>query len=467
MPKAPIDRSELILHEPKLYSAFWRLALPVCGANLLKALHDLVDTYFIGQMPDSVSAQAGISVSWPLINILMSFMAGLAVAGVAMISQLIGAGRKEEARKYSGLLLSLSLVLGVAINVLLYFLTPGVMRLMNAQGAVFDSAVVYTQTRSFEMIFLFIFAAFQAARQARGDTLTPVVLSVIAVVINIVLTAVFVRVLGWGVFGAAFATLIGNAAIAPACMVLLFRRGDDMRLRLPDLKLDRTRLKQLVHVALPSAGSQALTSFGFLILQGFILDYGANVAAAFSIGNRISNLLLIPILAVGSVMAAGIGQNIGASNSQRALQSYRVGRNIGFVVTIVGCLLILPIRQMLINLLTNDGQTQAITMEYLIFILITQPLMAQFQSYISVFNGSGRTRFSFIMSISRLWLLRLPMILLFKNFTDLGRGGIWYAMLLSNLLILIVGRLLFRRLDFVPAIENNPAARERQDACAP
>ena len=206
------DRTELLLREPNLYKAFIILALPVFGANFMKAFNDLVDTYFIGQLENSVAAQAGVSIAWPLINILISFQVGMSVAGVSIISQLLGMGKKEDARENAGTLLILSMAFGLVLNVLLYLLASPVMRLMGAEGDVLECSVVYCQVRSFELLFAFIFSAFQSIRQAQGDTVTPVVLSVGSVLINIVLTAVLVRGCGLGVFGAGLATAIGQAA---------------------------------------------------------------------------------------------------------------------------------------------------------------------------------------------------------------------------------------------------------------
>ena len=76
-------KSYLILKEKNLYKAFLILALPVFFANLLKSVHDLIDTYFIGGLDNSVDAQAGISITWPLINIFLSFSVGLSIAGGA------------------------------------------------------------------------------------------------------------------------------------------------------------------------------------------------------------------------------------------------------------------------------------------------------------------------------------------------------------------------------------------------
>ena len=113
------DKSYLLLHEPRLYRAFFTLAWPVMLSNMLKSFHDLVDTYFIGQLENSVAAQAGISITWPLFSIFLALTTGLSVAGVAIMSQHLGAGNEAAAKRYASMLLSLSVGLGLLFNVLL------------------------------------------------------------------------------------------------------------------------------------------------------------------------------------------------------------------------------------------------------------------------------------------------------------------------------------------------------------
>lgn len=449
------DKSYLLLSEPHLYRAFLILAWPVMVSNILKSFHDLVDTYFIGQLPNSVAAQAGVSITWPLLNIFLALSSGLSVAGVAIISQHLGAGNREAARRYSALLFSLSVCLGLLFNVLLYLISPSVLIFMGAEGGVYEAGLIYLRVRSFEMISLFVFASYQATRQAQGDTTTPVILSTTAIGINIVLTAWFVKGLNWGIFGASLATLISQTVTSIPCFYLLFRRSEPMRLLKKDFRINPDELKRLVVLAIPSASSSAFSSFGFLILQSMVLSYGDAVSAAFSLGNKVSNLLLIPISALAFTLAAFIGQNIGAGNPQRARRSYQASRNIAVLLSIAGCLLIWPVRENILHLLTNSDETLAVAMEYMFWVLLTQPLMALFQNYIGVFNGSGNTRYSFIIETARLWAIRLPLIQFCKTFTDLGRTGIWFAMVFSNLVIVLLAEWLFRKIDFHPRIRTN------------
>lgn len=446
------DKSYLLLREPHLYKAFFTLAWPVMLSNLLKSFHDLVDTYFIGQLENSVAAQAGISITWPLFSLFLALCSGLSVAGVAIMSQHLGAGDEKTAKRYAAMLLTLSLGIGLLFNVFMYLASPVVLTFMGARDGVFDASLTYLRVRSFEMVSLFIFASFQATRQSQGDTTTPVILSTTAIFINIVLTAWFVKGLGWGVFGASFATTIGQVAITPACLYYLFHPSQKLHLRRCDFTMQLAELRFLIATAIPSATSSAFSSFGFLILQSMVLSYGDTVSAAFSLGNKVSNLLLIPISAMAFTLAAFIGQNIGAGNPERARQSYRTSRNIAVTMSAIGSLLIWPIRQPILQLLTNDATTLGVAMEYMFWVLLTQPLMSLFQNYIGVFNGSGNTRFSFLVETARLWAIRLPLILFFKNFTDLGRLGIWMAMVISNLLILVLAQWLYRKIDFKPKV---------------
>lgn len=446
------DRSALLLQEPNLYKSFIILALPIFGANFLRALNDLVDTYFIGQIADSVAAQSGISSAWPPLSILQSFQVGFGIAGVAVISQLLGAGKRDKARENAGLLFVIAVILGIAVNVLTYVLAPAAMTLIGASGAAHTCAVEYLRIRSFEMLPFFIFGAFQAIRQSQGDTATPVYLSVASVLINIVLTALFVRGMDMGAFGAGLATMIGQAAVAPVCLWLLFSKKQSLHLTADSFHPDWSGMKRLTVIALPAAGSQALTSLGFWVLQMVVISYGDAVVAAFSIGNKVASMLLMPVIALSSVLATYIGQNIGAGNPARARKACVVSRNLGLAVSIAGCLALLPFRIWIVALLTNDPLTQSFANVYVFWTLLTQPLMALFQNYLGIFNGTGNTRYALLYSSARLWVIRLPLLLLFKLFTDIGSSGIWYAMVISNFLILLVGAFFRRRVDFSPTL---------------
>ena len=189
-------------------------------------------------------------------------------------------------------------------------------------------------------------------------------------------------------------------------------------------------------------------------MNGMIVSYGIQTVAAFSVGNRIISLILHPVMAIGGVLSAYLGQNIGNKNVSRARETFKKAMVLSVGIMVIGSIGFMFIREWSASFfIKNDPVALALCVEYMFYLLIGLPLMAAFQTYMGTFTGTGDTKYTFILTITRLWLLRVPLILIFKNLTNLGSGGIWYAMLISNLLILFLGIYLYQKVDYQPKIE--------------
>ena len=442
------DKTELILHEKNMYRALAVTALPLMLSNFIIALLDIADTFFVGQMNNASAAQAGIGIAWPVINIMLAFNNGLSAAGIAVISRMFGEENKKKAAHYGGLLLMTACAMGVTINIMLFAAAPALMRFMGAEEDVLREAVVYLKISSFEMLPLFLFSAFCAMRQAMGDMMLPVIFSLIAAVVNIMLIALLVMGFGLGARGAAIASVAGQLSILPLYGKQLIKGcGDGSAVR-GELHIDKKGLALLFKIAAPSVASQVAGSFGFIILQAIILQAGQEVAAAFSIGNKISNILLAAVMALGTSMSAFVGQNTGAKNVARAEEAYKSSRNMSLILTVAGLVLLFPVRRGIVGVMSTDKETVRAAMEYVVVVLLTLPGLAFYQNYMGVFNGSGNTKLSLYMTFAWVWLFRIPLLLSFNRWTSFGSAGVWYAMALSNIAVSFVGRLLLRKVKY-------------------
>ena len=317
---------------------------------------------------------------------------------------------------------------------------------MGADGEVLGQAAAYLRVSSFEMIPLFIFAAFCSIRQSVGDMMYPVILSVVAAVANIAAAMVFINVLGMGIKGAAAASVAGQLSIVPFYIRGLFLGKDTVTITLDDMRLSAKEIKKLFKIAGPSIEGQLLASFGFVILQMLILKEGKEISAAFSIGNKISNIILAVVMALSTTMSAFVGQNIGAENMERAKRAYSVSRNMSVLMMMAGLVILFPMRKQLVGIMSNDGKTVAAAVKYIAVVLITLPGLALYQNYIGVFNGSGNTVLTLFMSFVWLWVLRIPMLLAVgRMYTD-NPGAIWIVMGISNVLAAAAGHLLYRHI---------------------
>lgn len=456
------ERKYLILKDPNIAKGLIILSLPIMLNNFIRTLHDVIDTYFVGKIAGFGKESIGsISITFPITFMYIALAIGLSVAGTALISQLYGNNQAETARKYAGQLVYISLVLGLLLNVFAFFAAEPIMKLMGAEGYILEQSVNYLQIRSFELPFLFLFFAFTSIRQASGDTTTPVILGIIATALNIALTPVLVLVVGWGVSGAAYATLFANVAIMPIGIRLLFIAKSGITIQLKHIRYQSKIFKDLVKTAIPASMGQAITAIGFAVLNAFIYSYGDDTLAAFSVGNRISSIFLHPVMAVGGVMSAYIGQNIGNLNPKRAKQTFKVGLLLSIGIMTVFSIIGLFIREPMAGLFLDPTEmdellSYELCVTYMFYLFLGLPLMAVFQAYIGVYNGTGKTTFTFLIGVTRLWLIRIPLILIMREFTDLGSSGIWYAMLASNFIIAFIGGLMMTRVEYKPKVDIEP-----------
>ncbi len=451
---AQVDsKTNLILYKNPIWKGLLYLSFPVFLVNILKTLHDVVDGIFLGQVKGAeiaTSMQSAVALTWPIFFVFISFGMGLSIAGNALIGQYVGKGDYVLAKKYANNTVYISIFLGVLFTAFAYFLAPYILSLMGAQGTDKEFAITYLRIRSFELPILFLIFAFEAVRRSTGDTVTPVIINAVGIVINIILTPILVLVLEMGIVGAALSTLISHLAIAPAVIFFLLKSKKSISVNFSIKELNNTVVKDIFNIGIPASAGQSIQAVGFVILNALIYAYGNSVSAAFYIGNRISSLVMFPVSAIASIVAIYIAQNIGAGNIARAKRTVKEGSIMSVLLMALGIAILLPFSGMIVQLFSRDPETIGHAKAYVFYIGIGLPLMALFQNYLSAYQGSGETRKSFVLAIARLWVFRLPLILLANKYTNLGPLGIWYSMLASNILAAVLGAYLYSKVKFLP-----------------
>ncbi len=450
-------KQQRILYDKNILKGIFLLSLPIMFNNIVKAFHDVVDMLVVGKMDapaDIVSNQiAAIGFVGPVISIFQALAMGVMIAGTALMSQYIGAKKKEDASIISGQLLIICGIIGIVFNILLYFLCPTILQLMNAEANLYEYSLRYLRIRSFEMTGLFIFFAYQATRQSIGDTIMPVIWSILSIILNIVITCFFVLSLKMDLSGAAYATVISNMILVPIVLIHMFK-SKEMKLTFKALKIDTNKIIQIFKLAWPSAISQAFTSLGFAIINSVIAGYDDSILSAITIGNRINSMLLFPAMGVSSVLATFVGQNIGSGNISRAKKSFNLAMALSLGIGVIGGLILLPFRPQLAGIFLIQQQDIDLCVKYLFYLLLGLPLMSIFQCFNGCFQGAGRTDFSLFLSTIRLWVLRVPILLLMLNVFEVGTQSLWLCMVISNFGACILGTILYQFVDFLPRVSS-------------
>lgn len=419
------------------------LALPVITANAIQTIYQVVDTYWVSKLADGDVSVAAVNFVWPMVFVTMAFGIGMNIAGTSMISQFIGLGKEREATNVAGQLISFSFVFSVVLALVGLVFGKQLLALLGAEGLIYTYGWQYLSAIFWGMPTMFVFFAFQSIKHGQGDTMTPMILAGVSVVLNMVLDPVFMFTLDMGIAGAAWATVLSRALSAIAGIWLLFFRKNGLKLQFSDLPFNVKILRDIVKIGFPAGFGQSIEGFGFMILNVFVLSFGQNIVTAFAIGNSINSLILMPAMGIGAALATMVGQNLGAGQPERAAKVVWESIRLSTIILSIGGLVIFLISPRIIGIFTQDPIVLEHGIYYLRLITIAIPLMGIFQSFVGCFQGSGHTVMAMMMTSGRLWALRIPLILLFKYFTPLAEKSVWYAMVISNLIICIFGLVLF------------------------
>lgn len=418
------------------------LALPIMMTNLIQTVYNITDTFFVSKLGST--EVAGVQLVWSLIFMMMSFGMGIQLAGSALISQYIGQGEEESAKKVGGQIIVF--LAGVAIIVALigYSFADEIVSLLGATGSLYDNGYIFLKIMASGIPTIYAMFIYNSIKQGQGDTFTPMIVSILSVICNIILDPIFIFTMDLGVAGAAYATVISRGIFGVIAVVTLFHPRESLMIHLEHLRPNKEILKKIAVIGIPTGLGQATAAFGFTILNVIIISYGEIILTSFAIGNKITSIIMMPAMGVGSALASVVGQNLGADNVKRARHAVVTSIKLCTIILVIGAAIIIPLSESIIRVFTSDPEIISNASYYIKVILYSVPLMGIFQIWNGTFQGSGHTMLSMAITMGRLWGIRLPVLMLFVKFSSFGPEIVWYVMVGSNAIICIIGYFIFR-----------------------
>ncbi len=431
--------------EGNLTKALFRMAVPLFLLNFLNSLYNVIDTFWVGQIGE---LQVGaVSLVGPIMWCAQSVASGLSAAAIAIISTKLGAKQKDEANRFATALVYFAFIFAIILSVGTILFSNTILGYLDTPAEIYQDSHDYLIGISFDYLGLILLNLYMAIRQSAGDSKSGVKLNAIASILNVFLDPLFIFMFHMGIMGAAVATVLSKILVLPLAYRSIRSKDNEVYVAFRKYPFQLSDGKTILRLCIPAASGQFLESLGFVIMNKYIVFYGAVAISAYGVGGKLVNLMYIPIVSFGSILATFIGQNLGAGNIERARKCYWVTMRISVIsaiaLTIIGMLLINPFTRIFVP--DASEELLSIAFEYNFFALLTGVFMGWYMNLNSVFNGSGHTNTTFILSMLRLWGFRIPMIILLHKFTELGITGIWLAMLLSNILECIVGQWIYQQ----------------------
>ena len=308
-----------LLTEGPVGPILFRLTVPMIFGTLSMVMFNLVDAYFVGKL--GTDELAALSFTFPVMLVISSFAMGLGLGLSVVVSQAFGAGRRHNVQR----LTTDGLLLGIVIAALMVVLGLAAMKpvlgLLGAHGIVADMAEVYLRIWFVALVFVVVPVLGNNALRAGGDTLSPSLIMIFAVMINIVLDPVLI--FGWGPFprleiaGAALATVISRGITLFLSLGVLWLKDRMVTFERPSLRGMLASWKQILVVAVPASLARVMMPLSIAIITGMVAYWGDAAVAALGVAMRIEFFAISVVASLSVVFGPFVGQNRGAGQFGR------------------------------------------------------------------------------------------------------------------------------------------------------
>jgi putative MATE family efflux protein len=420
------------------------LGWPLMLTNAFQMMYSVIDMYWLGNYVGTEGI-AATSLAWPLVFFMMSLAIGMSVAGTTLVSQYAGMKDMQEVKKSAGQVFMILAIFAGILSAVGVLITDPILAFMGAPEEIITMSSPYIKIVFSSIPFMFMIMSFASILRGWGDTWTPMIISAISVIINLVLDPFIIIGIGpfpaMGVTGAAIATFIARMIAAIVCAYLLFYGKKNLRIKLKHMKLELEKVKQIFKIGIPASLGMSLVSFGFLVMMAFVADFGTETLAIYGIGTRLINMVFIITGGISGAAATMIGQNLGANRIRRSGIILRTSILITVGFLLVCSTLFLIFSDQLFGIFTNDRaviEGSRLFMGAFGFSIMGFGIFSNVQA---AYQASGKTIPSMIMGMIRLWGMRVPFSFIFAFLIGWGVSGLWIGMGLSNYLSAIVALL--------------------------
>lgn len=422
---------ELILNGNML-QAILSIAIPVVINSFLQTMYNLTDTYWLGKI--GTEQLAAINLVTPVQNIILNFGSGITVAGSVLIAQYIGARDEENAKSMANQIFACAIIFACVCASLCFLFTPAIVRWLGADGNTLRYGITYLRIVVLDMPLLYTINIFSAINQAQGNTVKPMLLNFLGIVINMILDPLLMIVLNLNIAGAALATLLAKAPSALIAFYSLNQKGNLVHLDLKKLKFEKEKLQSILRVGLPTAIGGSTMQLGFLLMSKNVYVYGTQAMAAYGIGNKVNGLISLPSNGIGSAVATIVGQNVGANQYDRAEHGYRLSRRISVIFLFIGGMILSRpfISTSIVSIFSKDPEVIAMAADFLSIMAFWCWTNGIYNSTIGLFQGTGHTEVNMIVDATRLWVFRFLTLFIYETVFHMGVRSVWYCVVISN-----------------------------------
>lgn len=306
------------------YGHMVAFAMPVLLSQIFQQLYNTADTFIVGKFLGT-DALAAVSSSGTLIFLLTSFFVGTTMGSGVVISRYFGAGDGENISRAVHTNIAFGLVSSVILTVFGVAFTPTFLTWMKTDPTVLPQAIEYFRYYFLGATAMIMYNVCRSIMNAVGDSRRPLFYLIFSSVLNILLDLLFVAVFRWGVWSAAVATVISQAASVVLCCFQLMKKGQIYSVSLRKIRFHKDMLVEIIRYGLPSGIQNSVIGFANVIVQTQINSFGKFATAGYGVHAKIEGFAFLPITSFNMATTTFVSQNLGARKHDRAKKGARFG----------------------------------------------------------------------------------------------------------------------------------------------
>ena len=411
-------------------------AIPAIIAQTAASLYNMIDSVFIGHIPNvGAEAISGLATTFPFMNLSAAFGAMVGVGGATQLSVRLGQRDYESSKNILGNLVTLNIVVGILFAAISLLFLDDILFFFGAS----DATIPYA--RDFMIVILIgnpvthMYFGINAALRASGHPKQSMYATILTVVMNIILAPLFIYLLGWGIKGAAIATILSQCITLAWQTKLLSNPNELLHLQKGIYKLKKDIVKGILAIGMSPFFINAAACIVVIIINKGLRSYGEDgdiSIAAYGIANRMQFIFVMVVLGLTQGMQPIVGYNYGAKRHDRVKTALTLTIFWGTLVTTIGFVICEFIPEIVARLFTTEPQLIEQSAWAMRVLSIFMPLIGFQLVTTNFFQSIGKVNKSIFLSLTRQVLLLIPLLLILPLF--IGEKGVWYSMPISDII---------------------------------
>lgn len=398
--------------------------LPFMLSNALQVLYSTIDMMIVGKFVGTAGLSA-VSLSSLIVNLATMICLGISNAGQILVSQAIGSGKREKINPIIGTLFCILVIIALFFSGAIVVAKTGILNLMNVPDESFVMAGEYLLICGLGLVFTAGYNMVSAVLRGMGDSKRPLLFIVIASVVNLVLDILFTGMMGFGVAGAAWATVIGQAVSFVFSVYYLYKHREafGFDFKKESFRIEKNYAKMIISLGTPMAIQSGFINLSMLFVNSIINQVGVVASATFGVGIRIDDIINKISQGIQYAATPMISQNVGAKENKRAkhVVYWAWVYSVGF--TAFCMILYICFGKQLFMVFSDDPQVHEMSKVFIRAILWMFPAFAFMRGSGALVQGIGHAKLSMILALLDGVFLRIGLSWLFGIMFNWGFYG--------------------------------------------